>query len=561
MKKILYSIAVLSILTSCSQDDDMPSVVNPDEIKITASVGTLTRVATDGMVSSFEDDDQIMVYGWTGDKTTVPSNPPIASVNTLTIEGEGAGKVETWRAQPQMLWQSQTAAHYFIGIYPVRTVTNFSADAFILDETKQEEADLLVAVSDNKGIVANNRGVDLTFKHVMAKININLNFRNQWTGTLTPDKVKLYCGKKATVNYPAQTITADAYVFDATKYIAMPVLETPVTGFDQSYSSIVIPQKGVNMVDIVIDQTTYRYNGVEDIPFECGKVTTLNLNVGKDEITLAGVTVGAWKEGETLEGGVAEEITSSLNSPSAGTIAANTELLDGYLSEAGELIITGKLNEADLQALGNWAIDNSWDTDDNNNLLVLDLSGTDITAIPYLFMYNNQTKNYSAQYVQKVILPETVTSIETHAFNCCTALKSINTGKVESMGHYVFGRCPNISNLDFTALESIEQSAFRECVNLKSVNMPVITDLGGRTFNEAYITELRIGSEKFSSVSSDVFEGFDRKGECTLYLAANQTVTNEGKWTPTGGTDKIKTVDVSGFKAVYCGETQMWPVK
>ena len=89
--------------------------------------------------------------------------------------------------------------------------------------------------------------------------------------------------------------------------------------------------------------------------------------------------------------------------------------------------------------------------------------------------------------------------------------------------------------------------------------MPVVTDLGGRTFNEAYITELRIGSDAFSEVSIDVFDGFDRKGECTLYLASDQTVTDEGKWTPTGGTEDIQPVDVSGFKAVYCGDTKVWP--
>ncbi len=267
--------------------------------------------------------------------------------------------------------------------------------------------------------------------------------------------------------------------------------------------------------------------------------------------------INDWQEGKSENGEVRDPVV--LNSSAAGTIAANPALLDDYLKDE-TLTITGKLNEADLQTLGNWAIDNSWDTDESNNLVILDLSGTDITAIPYLFMYNNQTKNYSAQYVQKVILPETVTTIDTHAFNCCTALNSINTGNVESMGNFVFGRCPDISNLDLSALKSIKQSAFRECVNLKSVNMPVVADLGGRTFNEAYITELRIGAEKFSGVSSDVFEGFDRKGECTLYLSANQIVTNEGKWTPTGGTDKIETVDVSGFKAVYCGDIQVWPL-
>ncbi len=303
----LFVLAAIA-LTACEPKDEPTNILTE---KITIHVGiqeqgkmnapSKRRVQTDGMQSAFEQGDQIQVYGWTGDKTTVPANPPIQSVNTLNIEND----VETWQATPQMLWQSQTAAHYFIGIYPMpaQPISNFAADAYVLDETKQEEADLLVAVSDDQGIVANNRGVDLTFKHMMAKININMNFRNQWENTPTPTEVKLYCGKEASVHYLMQAVTADAYVFDATKYIAMPALPTPVTGFDKSYASIVVPQTGVNMVDIVIDGTTYRYEGVEDLPFESGKVTTLNLNVGKDEITLKGVSIDAWQENDnTIEG-------------------------------------------------------------------------------------------------------------------------------------------------------------------------------------------------------------------------------------------------------------------
>lgn len=296
MKNILFSLMAVAALAACNNDEEFVQANPSDEIRVNATIGEMTRVATDGMASHFEGGDRMMVYGWTDDKTAVPANPPIASENTLTMENQ----VAAWKAQPRMFWQSRTAPHYFLGIYPVRTVTNFSADAFLLDEAKQEESDLLVAVSEEKGIVLNSR-VDLTFKHVMAKINMNMNFRNEFGDVASdPSEVKLYCGKEAKVDYLTQTATADAYVFDATKYIAMPVLETPVTGFDKSYSSIVVPQTGVNIVDIVIDGTTYRYEAVENLPLAKGRVTTLNLNVGRDKVILEGITVGDWMDGPPL---------------------------------------------------------------------------------------------------------------------------------------------------------------------------------------------------------------------------------------------------------------------
>lgn len=390
MKKILYGMALLPLLASCSQDDEMVPVANPDEIRINASVGALTRMtAVDEYHSHFDVGDEIMVYGWSG-RAIVPEQMPIASVNTLREGG-------VWSAEPQMLWQDRTSRHWFVGVYPVRTVTDFSDDVFVLDETRQEEADLLVAVSEAEGITADRRTVDLTFEHVMAKININLNFRNQFDdATPTPSEVKLYCGKDGKVAYLTKTVIAGKYDFNGSEYIAVPAKETPATGYDRSYSSIAVPQEGVNIVDVVIDGVAYRYEGIEDIPLEGGHITTLNLNVGKDEITLAGVTVGGWNEGTTLEGGEAEEVTHEyvdLGLPT-GTLWATCNVGANAPEEVGDYFAWGETDpktdyswstykycNGSSSTLTKYCYDNDYSEGDyTDNLVTLEASDDAATA-------------------------------------------------------------------------------------------------------------------------------------------------------------------------------------
>lgn len=61
--------------------------------------------------------------------------------------------------------------HYFLGIYPNRAVTDFTADEYALDTEKQEASDLLMAVNtgiEGAGITATANPVSLMFNHVMS---------------------------------------------------------------------------------------------------------------------------------------------------------------------------------------------------------------------------------------------------------------------------------------------------------------------------------------------------------------------------------------------------------
>lgn len=295
IKNLLLATTAI-LLAACSTDSESPAPQVPEQIRVTASVGAMTRTATDGVTTTFEPGDRISVYAWTGSADAVPSALVVDnSVNTF----DGSA----WTADPQMLWADMSSAHYFLGIYPERDVTDFTADGYTLDVADQEASDLLVAVqtgTDGAGLKAVSNPVPLTFEHVMAKLVVNLNFRDQWGGTPEVTAVKaVLAAASATVDYLSKTLTG----VDR-RDINLPG-STPADGYALGYASVMIPQTGFNTISVSIAGQNYTYTHPTDIPLVRGEYTTVNLIVGRDRIELGSVTVNDWKEGETIDGGEA----------------------------------------------------------------------------------------------------------------------------------------------------------------------------------------------------------------------------------------------------------------
>ncbi|MCD8318386.1 MAG: fimbrillin family protein [Paraprevotella sp.] len=298
-KHAFFALAAFSMLAAaCSSEDssNINNVQNAKYITVQSSIGHMTRVTTDGENSeSFADGDKISVYAWTGSATEITDGSLVVnnSINTL---GNG-----TWTAEPQMLWKDSTTPHYFLGVYPTRQITNFTADADTLDNASQEQSDLLVALQpgDNGiGLTAQANPVSLTFDHVMAKLIVNLTFRNQWSSTPTVSGVKAPAETSATINYLTKTVTATQ---DAKQDVSLSTVSA-----NTRYASIMVPQTGFNKIVITIDGKDYTYNSTTDIQLESGKYTTVNLIVGRDRIELGDVSVNDWQAGNEINGGEAQ---------------------------------------------------------------------------------------------------------------------------------------------------------------------------------------------------------------------------------------------------------------
>lgn len=203
-----------------------------------------------------------------------------------------------------MLWKNMKDEHYFIGVYPKNAVSvaDLSAADYTLNVGDQEASDLLLA-TELHGKIAENNPVSLTFDHAMAKVIIKLSFRNQWDETgKTVEKVELRnVATDAKVNYLTKVVTFGS---NREAALALPEIET-----DTRYESIIIPQSGVNTIVVTVksegNSKGYTYTNTTDFNFESGKVTTINLIVGRNQIDLGDVMINNWLQGDVIDDGEA----------------------------------------------------------------------------------------------------------------------------------------------------------------------------------------------------------------------------------------------------------------
>ena len=297
-KTYLFALMAMALtLGSCSDNENGIGGETSKYITVSTSIGNMTRVATDEKGGqTFEEGDEISVYAWTGDATVAPETRERVVNNAINKLTNGS-----WVSTPQMLWKNNRDKHYFIGVYPTAAISDLSAGEYTFDETKQVESDLLVAVNKD-GLSYNvdeQQPVPLTFTHVMAKLVVNLTYKNQW-GTEGPTVDKVAVGnaaKKATVNYLTKVVTPSAVAEDKADF------DMPAITANKKYASIIIPQDGVQKITITIGGKDFIYDNGTPFKFESGKITIINLEVGRDVIKLGDVNISDWgSTGEPIKG-------------------------------------------------------------------------------------------------------------------------------------------------------------------------------------------------------------------------------------------------------------------
>ena len=296
--KTLSAAAGILLLTACSNEVGIGTDVDAGSITIQATIGQMTKVEYPGINSTkFVADDTILVYGWIGSNKEIPAKRVVDSVPNV-YDGTA------WTPLKPMLWKNATDAHYFLGIYPEpKSVTSLTEAEFTLDPANYKASDLLIATNLD-GVKATDGPVNLTFEHVMAKLNVNLKFRNEFGGTPDVSSVTAGAYSSAKVNYLTKEVTTSGTAGE----VIIPKAAEPAQGFEMSFTGLQIPQKDVNRISITIGNRVFVYTSAQEIPLESGKYTTLNLIVGKDIIELDGISVKDWAAGTTIGLEEAKEI-------------------------------------------------------------------------------------------------------------------------------------------------------------------------------------------------------------------------------------------------------------
>ena len=321
---LLLAAAALLTLAGCHKD---PGPSDGGSITVEASIGAQTKVTYVGDGSTFAEGDRIAVYAWTGSASAVPDTRVVNGVvNTLGSSG--------WTPASEMRWKNLTDAHYFLGVSPVHTIADFSAGEYALGTESYAAGDLLVATVLGEGRKASGGAVPLGFKHVMARLSVNVKLGNEFA-TSDASGVTVLAKKLATVNYLSQTASAPGSA--SASELPLFAESSAPSGYALSYSAPQVPQEGVRQITVSVAGMDYVYTSDSDIPLVSGKHTTVNLVVGKDRVELSDVSVSDWGDGGSLAGGEAVVVKPSVPYLTFTSEGTTTVSLKNYGGNAPKL--------------------------------------------------------------------------------------------------------------------------------------------------------------------------------------------------------------------------------
>ena len=211
-------------------------------------------------------------------------------------------------AKKQLLWEgSEGNVTVTAATFPLPTnATSYTLSA----NTNQSTADAVKA-SDHLYYYSNavkpseNGTISIPFDHIMSKLEITVTLRTQYGASENPITSAIAFGSATSATYSHAGETPWSNYNSAVSDISLcPSGSYSAAERTATYEAIFIPQNiaaSTFGVKVKIGDKTYTWKSANAVTFEGGKKYTLNLTLGKDELTLNTLSVSNWNE-ETVEG-------------------------------------------------------------------------------------------------------------------------------------------------------------------------------------------------------------------------------------------------------------------
>ena len=283
-QKILGLVATAGLLLAgCATDSDNSNtwLSDPNAVHVSASVGSIfTRsnpaASDEAKQKSFNKGD---VMGVSNNGTSL----------NYTFNGTdwqpGNGSYLVWDAS-NLKFQCW---------YPADGKNTFSKGYIQEDQSSTEaiaKSDYMTAAVTNLKEIPGNRQLDVALVRKTARLILNIqSFNDQFTADTKVNHIRI-----------ASNASTDA---SESSTVNIKPLQNGEGGINTTYTALVIPGEVEGKLYFTTDEDTETPLVVKTGTLEAGKSYTYNLTVGKNKVTIGGVTVAEWGP-DKIEGGKAE---------------------------------------------------------------------------------------------------------------------------------------------------------------------------------------------------------------------------------------------------------------
>lgn len=547
-------------LAACGFDEDRlrPEDVSetPEPINISGEISQVYQTRAND--SGFADKDEIGVYivDYDGETAGTLKNSGNRADNVKFVFDEATYK---WTPEKDIFWKNKTTHVDVYGYYPYCSIEKVGNYLFEVQKDQSTEAangklagyeasDFLWGKAENAA--PTDKIVRLSFMHKLSGVRVSLvegsGFASGEWASASKEVLILNTKRKASIDLATGEVTATG---DAGGSGIVPYSK------GDDYRAIVVPQEiasGTTLITVTVNGTAYKHTRSETMVFTPSKQHNFTITVNKKaaggyEFNMSDESITAWENDAVSHDASTKEYVI-INVETPGTLDKCIEAAGKDLTKIRNLKLTGKINANDFNTLNKkMTVLQSLNLKDVK-ICKSEANGDD--KIPTGAFDGNRS-------LVNILLPDSITSIGTAAFNECILTGSliIPDGVVE-IGQKAFCLCTSLAGtLSLPeSLKRIEYRAFDSCSFIGELNLPSsVKYIGDSAFNgcSGFYGNLKL-PEGLTYLGAFAFSQTEFTGDLVIPKGVTNIESNTFSLCKFNGTLTMHDDIVSiGYKAFY----------